>query len=492
MKLLLILIVLLIPFNFFGQTQIGNDIEGETDGDLSGSSVSISNDGNIVAIGAPNGTFGASVMSHGHVRVYENNSGIWTQIGNDIDGEEEGSRSGSSVSISGTGNIVAIGAYLNSGNGSFSGHVRVYENINGTWTQIGNDIDGEIAEDRSGESVTISDNGNILAIGAPRNDGNGIDSGHVRVYENISGTWTQIGNDIDGRTAEDEFGRSISLSNSGNIMAIGASRNSGSSSGYVRVYENISGTWTQIGSDINGEGANDGSGSSVSISGDGNIVAIGAYLNSDNGSFSGHVRIYQNTNGVWTQIGSDIDGEAAGDFSGGSISLSNDGAIVAIGAVRNSDSGFWSGHVRIYQNINDNWTQIGSDIDGEDDTDSSGESVSISNDGSILAIGAPLNDIVGVGSNFGHVRIYDLSPVLSTNEFVSSQFELHPNPASKEFKIKLKGDIRLEKAILYNQLGQFIKEETKSIIDVSKLSKGLYLVEIVTNKGKVTKKVIVE
>ena len=48
------------------------------------------------------------------------------------------------------------------------------------------------------------------------------------------------------------------------------------------------------------------------------------------------------------QIGSDIDGEAAGDKSGYSVSLSSDGTIVAIGAINNDGNGSNSGHVRVY------------------------------------------------------------------------------------------------------------------------------------------------
>ena len=117
----------------------------------------------------------------------------------------------------------------------------------------------------------------------------------------------------------------------------------GSRSGHVRVYKNNNGTWVQVGSDIDGETAGDQSGTSVSLSSDGSIVAIGAWINNDNGTSSGHVRIYQNTNGTWTQVGSDIDGEAAYDKSGWSVSLSSDGSIVAIGANRNDGNGkkFW-------------------------------------------------------------------------------------------------------------------------------------------------------
>ena len=67
------------------------------------------------------------------------------------------------------------------------------------------------------------------------------------------------------------------------------------------------------------------------------------------------------------QLGSDIDGEAGGDNSGISVSLSSDGSIVAIGAFYNGDGGNNSGHVRVYSynSSNDSWSQLGSDIDGE-------------------------------------------------------------------------------------------------------------------------------
>ena len=67
---------------------------------------------------------------------------------------------------------------------------------------------------------------------------------------------------------------------------------------------------------------------------------------------SGHVRIYNYTpsgTASWTQLGADIDGEAVSDYSGRSVSLSSDGSRVAIGAYANDGvSGSNSGHVRIY------------------------------------------------------------------------------------------------------------------------------------------------
>lgn len=81
------------------------------------------------------------------------------------------------------GKTVIIGAYGNDGNGTDSGHARIYDWDSSAWTQRGSDIDGEAAGDHSGIQVDISDDGNTLAIGARRNDGNGENAGHVRIYD---------------------------------------------------------------------------------------------------------------------------------------------------------------------------------------------------------------------------------------------------------------------------------------------------------------------
>ena len=64
------------------------------------------------------------------------------------------------------------------------------------------------------------------------------------------------------------------------------------------------------------EAAGDWSGRSVKLSSDGSIVAIDSRNNDGNGSNSGSVRVYQYNGSIWTQLGQDIDGEAAGDYSG--------------------------------------------------------------------------------------------------------------------------------------------------------------------------------
>jgi hypothetical protein len=65
------------------------------------------------------------------------------------------------------------------------GHVRVFNNVGGSWFQIGQDIDGEAANNYSGSSVCLNNSGERVIIGAPFNADNGTASGHARIYENI-------------------------------------------------------------------------------------------------------------------------------------------------------------------------------------------------------------------------------------------------------------------------------------------------------------------
>jgi Flp pilus assembly pilin Flp len=477
-------------------TKIGVDINSESGGGFSGKSVSVSGDGTTVAIGAVLNEANGYGYQTGSVRVYKNVSGIWTKIGDDIDGEASIDYCGWSVSLSYDGTILAIGSYGSDITGDQAGAVRVYQNVSGTWIKIGATIGGEATADNSGWSVSLSDNGTILAIGAPYNDAKGNSTGSVRVYKNILGTWTKLGADIDGEAAGDLSGSSVSLSGDGTTLAIGASYNSGSGrfAGSVRVYKNVSDTWTKIGADIDGEAAEDRSGISVSLSRDGTTVAIGAPYNTGGTYEGGSVRVYKNVSDTWTKIGADIDGETYNDESGTSVSLSSDGTVLAIGTHHNAGNGTLSGSVRVYKNILGTWTKIGADIDGEAAGDYSGISVSVSGDGTALAIGSPANDDSGLSA--GSVRVYDLSAllavVLSSDSFVLTNFSVYPNPTSGLVNISLQEDLTLEKVNVYNILGQLVKTEYKNVISVNSLVKGNYFFEVITNKGKATKKIIVQ
>ena len=84
--------------------------------------------------------------------------------------------------------------------------------------QLGSDIDGEALYDGFGRSVSMNSAGDRLAIGA---NVNGDNAGHVRVYDHVNGSWTQVGEDIDGEAAYDKSGYSVSMNSAGDRMAIG-------------------------------------------------------------------------------------------------------------------------------------------------------------------------------------------------------------------------------------------------------------------------------
>jgi len=275
------------------------------------------------------------------------------------------------------------------------------------WVQRGTDILGEAAGDSSGFSVSLSDNGNILAIGAPHNDGDSTNTGHVRVWSFSDPNWVQLGTDIDGETAGDRLGHSVSLSGNGNILAIGTESNDGrgSSSGYVRVLEYNTSHWVQLGTDIDGGAAGDYSGFSVALSNDGNTLAIGPPSSGGDESKSEYIRVLRYDGTDWVQLGTDIDGEGSGEYFGYTVSLSNDGNTLVIGAPGNGANGFRSGHVRVLKYNTSDWVQVGTDIDGEEGWDYSGYAVALSADGESLAVGARYND--ATGSDSGYARVFN-------------------------------------------------------------------------------------
>ena len=119
---------------------------------------------------------------------------------------------------------------------------------------MGSDIDGEVAGDNAGWSISLDSDGDVVAVGSPAHASN---KGTVRIYGYSSNSWSKLGADIDGEASNDYFSYgygSISLDSDGDRVAIGGYLNDGGATdaGYVEVYEYSSSSWSQLGSDING------------------------------------------------------------------------------------------------------------------------------------------------------------------------------------------------------------------------------------------------
>ena len=139
-----------------------------------------------------------------------------TQIGDDLIGEFVNDLFGSRVGLSADGSRMVVGSITNNETFPGSGQVQVFENANGTWVQLGQDINGTGLDARLGRGVSISDDGTTIAVGA---DGFNNMAGKVRVFEFSNGSWVQLGQELLG---SNNFGNEVRLSADGSILAVGA------------------------------------------------------------------------------------------------------------------------------------------------------------------------------------------------------------------------------------------------------------------------------
>ncbi len=273
--------------------------------------------------------------------------------------------------------------------------------IHAQWVQVGSSIDGTEENELFGTAVSLSANASRLAIGARGSDivQNGQEIGRAVVYEWNGSAWNQLGTDLIGESDFDEFGEAIALSANGNRVVVGAYKNEspGYFSGQVRVYEWGGTDWIQMGDSIDGAGAGDYFGGTVSISADGSRIAVGAERHGSAFFFGGHARMFEWDGSSWVQMGSTLYGTAEQDFFGGSVAMSSDGSRVAIGAYKHDGvAGADAGLVRVYDYNGTDWNLVGADIEGISGNNQAGYAVSLSSDGSKVAIGAP-NATNGVG-----------------------------------------------------------------------------------------------
>ncbi|EAY30712.1 T9SS type A sorting domain-containing protein [Microscilla marina] len=424
-SILLITQALGVAQNPMGWQKLGNKIKGSLGNENAGKTVAMSADGLTVVMGSPD--YDQKGNDRGRVVVYawDKDKNDWQQKGKSIIGEARVDQAGRTLAISGNGTRLIVGAPGNDGNGESSGHARVYQwnDLAQAWQQLGAAIEGIRFGDRAGYSVDIAANGNVVAVAARLHNGkNGSNSGHTRLFEwnETKENWQLLGTAIDGEAASDGVSDyAIALSATGQRVAIGVSANdgNGTNSGHTRIFEwnQTSSHWQQLGADIDGAARGDLSGYAVDLSADGTVVAIGSPANDDQGSNSGHTRIYKWNGTVWQLLGNPITGEAARDNAGAAVALSANGLTVVVGAPENDGNGEDSGQVRVYEwsNTVAGWVQLAGDIDGDTAGDFLGNSVAVSADGTIVATGVPFSDDIGL--NNGALLAYRLmNPALAT------------------------------------------------------------------------------
>jgi hypothetical protein len=325
-----------------------------------------------------------------------------------VPSDEVGGQSlaGYSVAVSSDGNTALVGGPLD--NDSL-GAAWVFTRSGGVWSEQGKltPSDANLRDGAGayfGYSVALSADGNTALVGGILDDAG---DGAVWVFTRSGGVWTQQGsklvpNDADNSTGGADFGFSVSLSSDGNTALIGAPEDAGQGAAWV--FARSSGVWSQQGSkllpnDADTTGGGSHFGFSVSISGSGSTALIGG--ESDNGGV-GAVWIFTSTGGAWSQSGSkltadDEDDSEGGAYFGASVALSANGNTALIGGFFDGTD---AGAAWVFTRSGTAWSQQGPALTANDETGVGGEfgySVALSADGNTALIGG-LYDNDGVGA----------------------------------------------------------------------------------------------
>ena len=295
-----------------GSATYGGSIESTTAGNNFGRAVAVSHDGTRVIVGGyPDNSF------RGKVQVFDWNGSTWEQVGQTLTGDNTSDHFGIGVAISGDGNIIAVGAaFEDISSKTDCGSVRVYYLYTNTWTILpdnGNTHTGSattghqhmfIGETASGElgfagGIKLSYDGKTILMSERLYDSGGITNrGRIRAYTYANGAWSTKGNEFLGSYAEESFGRAVDMSEDGNHIIIGTKHEGGTGQPpRVEVHRWNGSAWVQKGQGLGREvGWGDGFGPAVTISNDGNTIAIGILFadvaEGGTGTNSGAVDVY--------------------------------------------------------------------------------------------------------------------------------------------------------------------------------------------------------
>ena len=445
--------------------------------DRFGIAVSLSADGSTLAISAVNedgSSTGAngnqsdnSAGNSGAVYVFRRTGDVWSQQAylkaSNTDADDQ---FGNAVSLSADGNTLVVGAFFEDSNAgsvngnqsdnsaSTSGAAYVFSRTADVWSQQAY-VKASNADslDRFGGAVALSADGNTIAIGAREEssgatgvNGNQADNslvgaGAVYVFVRTGNEWSQQAYVKASNTEVfDLFGTAISLSADGNTLVVGADGEASSATGIdgnqndnaavnagaVYVFGRSGDEWShEAYVKASNAGAGDLFGFAVSLSADGNILAVSAPREgssvigingnqSDNAAAdSGAVYVFSRSAGAWSQQAYvKASNTNAGDQFGFSVSLTADGNRLAVGAWaedggesgiegnQSDNSALDSGAVYVYEFGGSSWFQLAYTKAGNPDPDDVfGAALSLSADGNTLAVVARLEDSIAGGIN---------------------------------------------------------------------------------------------
>jgi hypothetical protein len=255
-----------------------------------------------------------------------------------------------------------------------AGRVRVFKYENGAWSQRGSSLIGENANDSLGFSVQMSEDGKYLIFSSQA-------VSKVYIFEWNGTAYVQRGSTLTG-VAGDQFGESVDISKDGSMVAVGyrgadvAEGALAGDSGLVKMYKwNGTNAYTLINTFTHIDAlAGAGFGSVVRLSSDGTRLIVGADSDDAGGSSSGIVYTFEYDGSSWLRrepYGS-IGTTAPANYLIGRLNstyVSRDGSTIGIGEYGSSTGGTSSGSFRVFHmpsniksiwgsNDDVNWTKI--------------------------------------------------------------------------------------------------------------------------------------
>ena len=344
--------------------------------------VAISGDGVTMAVGASN-----EDNSAGAVYVFVRSGDAWSeQAYVKASNMDPNDSFGSSVALSSDGDTMVIGAIYESSSATGidgeqddntalqSGAVYVFVRDDAMWSQQAY-VKASTVEpyDYFGQCVALSSDGNTMAVGADgedsastqidgnQADNDAVSAGAAYVFVRNGGMWSQQAYVKASNAASvDLFGASVALSSDGDTMAVGAreedssatgidgdpSDESAENAGATYVFVRSGDAWSQQAYiKASNTQSDDYFGSSVALSSDGNVMAVGA-THEDSGAMgidgdqtdnatsrSGAVYVFERDGDTWSQLSYvKASDPAAGDRFGQSVAVSSDASTLAVGA----------------------------------------------------------------------------------------------------------------------------------------------------------------
>ena len=396
-----------------------------------GHSVSVSADGSTVTATMPNwASTGAAHVFTLTAAGWEDTTSAPRLSSMDID---SGNSFGWSVSASADESVIAVGAHGDDANGRDAGAAYVFTSPSKGWgaetppARIKLTAPDGAVGDEFGRAVSVSGDGSTIAVGAHGDDDNGVDSGSVYVFTSPSSGWTakptpfKIKLTAPDGAVGDEFGRAVSVSGDGSTIAVGAhgDDDNGVDSGSVYVFTRPSDGWivgpTSVKLTASNGAADDLFGWSVSVSGDGSTIAVGAHGDDGNKNDAGSAYVFMRPGGGWTAkaklaasarlTASDAESD---DAFGWSVSVSGDGSTIAVGAHGDDGNKNDAGSAYVFTRPGPGWTATSEAAKLTtfvgDESDAFGGSVSVNADGDRVVVGASGDD--NDASNSGAVYLF--------------------------------------------------------------------------------------